>query len=705
MDRARESRPARAAGAHWQIWERDASGASERTCRLDVAGPIVDDTTTPDVETSGAAYAKRFSGPAGAYLLEVQAQTFRRLLSDAAIRGGRVLDVGGGHAQLTRVLLAHGFEVWVQGSTASCGARLLPLMQEADGRLHFVASSLWSLPFADRAFDLVVGIRLLAHVDRWQALISEMARVSRRALLIEYPPVLSANVFEPWLFALKRRLEGNTRHFRCYSMGQMAPVLRNAGLVEATERREFLLPMVVHRVLQRPGLSRWLEACCGRLRITGLLGSPALLLARRQEAEPEPATPPVLLPRAAHADAPNRILLVAPQPFFSIAGTPLNISNMCKVLTGLGYEIHLATLPLGRDLVMPGLVYHRVAKIPGLDEVPIGFSFAKLAYDVLLAVETYRLLRRQRFAAVHAIEDAAFFAAPIARWFRAPVVVDLDSDICGQLLGNGSRFVRALAVLARPLRRAALRCSTCAITVAGGLTRLVRAESPDTPVFEIMDVPGEELMRPADPDAIARLRCELGLPAAHLIVYTGNFDRRQGVETLVDAMPLVLARFPDSVLLLVGGEPHQIEALKARAARAGVDGAVRLVGKRPVEQMPEFMAMADVLASPRLEPYITPLKIYAYMASGRPIVATDLPTHTDVLDLNSAILAPPSADGLADGIARAFKEPARSARLGLRARQLVERDHSYEAFKSKLADVYAYLDGRGRAAPSPSAAE
>jgi glycosyltransferase involved in cell wall biosynthesis len=306
---------------------------------------------------------------------------------------------------------------------------------------------------------------------------------------------------------------------------------------------------------------------------------------------------------------------------------------------------------------------------------------------------------------VHAIEDAAFFAAPIARWFRAPVVVDLDSDICGQLLGNGSPIVRALAVLARPLRRLALRRSSCAITVAGELTRLVRAESPDTPVFEIKDVPGDELMRRADPDAVERLRRELGLTAERLVVYTGNFDRRQGVEILIDAMPLVLARFPDSVLLLVGGEPHQIEALSGRAARSGVGGAVRLIGKRPVDQMPEFMAMAGVLVSPRLEPYVTPLKIYAYMASGRPIVATDLPTHTDVLDLNSAILAPPSAEGLAEGIVRAFNEPARSARLGLRARQLVERDHSYEAFQIQLADVYAFLEAHSGTAQSPSPAE
>jgi glycosyltransferase involved in cell wall biosynthesis len=461
--------------------------------------------------------------------------------------------------------------------------------------------------------------------------------------------------------------------------------------------------MVIDWRLRRTGLSRRLGAWCDRLGRTALLGRPVFLQARWLRTAPRLEAAPAPLQQA-HAGTSNRILLVVPQPFFSIAGSPLNISNMCRVLTGMGYEIHLATLPMGRDLAMPGLNYHRISRIPGLDKVPIGFSFAKMAYDTLLAVKTFHLLRRQRFTAVHAIEDAALFAAPIARWFRTPIVVDLDSDMCAQLLGDDSRIVRALAVLAHPLRRWALRRSTCAITVAGELTRLVRAESPGTPVFEVRDVPSDEIKRRADPDAVERLRSELALTAERLVVYTGNFNRRQGVETLIDAMPLVLARFPDSVLLLVGGEPHQIETLTEQAARSGVSGAVRLVGKRPLDQMPEFMAMASVLVSPRLEPHVTPLKIYAYMASGCPIVATDLPTHTEVLDLNSAILTPPNAAGLAEGIVRAFNEPARSARLGLRARQLVEREHTYEAFRTKLAGVYAYLETQGGAPQSASPA-
>jgi ubiquinone/menaquinone biosynthesis C-methylase UbiE len=238
------------------------------------------DTTTPDIETSSAAYARRFSGPVGAYMLDVQAAAVRRLLSRARLQGGRVLDVGGGHAQLTRLLLSLGFEVWVQGSAASCAERLGPLMDGAEGRLHFVTSSLWALPFADRTFDLVVGIRLLAHVERWQALLAEMARVCRQGLLVEYAPVMSANLLEPWLFTLKRRIEGNTRPFLCYSMRQLAPVLRDLGFAGFSEQKQFLMPMVIHRKLKRPGLSRRIEAWTGGWGLTRVLGSPALLLAQ-----------------------------------------------------------------------------------------------------------------------------------------------------------------------------------------------------------------------------------------------------------------------------------------------------------------------------------------------------------------------------------------------------------------------------------------
>jgi glycosyltransferase involved in cell wall biosynthesis len=189
------------------------------------------------------------------------------------------------------------------------------------------------------------------------------------------------------------------------------------------------------------------------------------------------------------------------------------------------------------------------------------------------------------------------------------------------------------------------------------------------------------------------LRAGLGLAGRKLVVYTGNYDRRQGLPELIQAMAAVRARQPECLLLVVGGESEQVEALQARIEADGLAEAVRLIGARSPDAMPEYMGLAEVLVSPRLEPYTTPLKIFSYMASGRPIVATDLPTHTQVLDADAAILVPPTPAGLAEGIVRALEDPAGAAELGRRARHLVETRHTFAGFKRQLADCYAAVLG------------
>ena len=244
------------------------------------------DTLTPDVETASDDYARRFGGPVGTYLLAQQAAAVARLLSDSDAPGRRALDVGGGHGQLTSLLLQLGFDVWVQGSVPSCRRRLLGLMHQHSGRVHFVTSSLWALPFADRSFDLVLGIRLLAHVERWEALLSEMARVCRYQLLVEYPPIGGVNLFDRWLFPLKRKIETDTRPYFSYSSRQVRAALRELGFERFSVERQFFLPMVIHRTLKRPSLSRHLEAGTRWLGLTQMLGAPVILVAERASGEP-----------------------------------------------------------------------------------------------------------------------------------------------------------------------------------------------------------------------------------------------------------------------------------------------------------------------------------------------------------------------------------------------------------------------------------
>jgi SAM-dependent methyltransferase len=237
------------------------------------------DISTPDVETASDDYASRFSGATGRYFLAVQERTISDLLGSPGPR--RILEVGGGHAQLAPGLLEAGHEVWVQGSAPSCAKRLAPLFARYPGRLRFVVSNLWSLPFPDRAFDAVIAVRLLAHVEQFEPLLREMARVSDGRVIVDFPPVFSANLWQPLLFGIKRRVEGNTRPFFCYGVRQLYPPLRAAGFGRFRVAKQFTLPMVVHRKAVSPAFSAAIETACRRAGLTRLLGAPAVLLAER----------------------------------------------------------------------------------------------------------------------------------------------------------------------------------------------------------------------------------------------------------------------------------------------------------------------------------------------------------------------------------------------------------------------------------------
>jgi SAM-dependent methyltransferase len=230
-----------------------------------------------DVETSSEAYARRFAGPVGRFLLETQARLTLELLE--AWPGARILDVGGGHAQLVGPLTDAGHAVTVYGSSAACALRTRPWLEK--GQARFVAGELLRAPFADRAFDVVLSYRLLPHVSAWRELVRELCRLAGRAVLVDYPTLRSVNLASEGLFGLKRRVEGNTRPFTVFRDGEVDAAFGAAGFRAAARSRQFLFPMALHRALGLAGLSRALEGSASALRLTGLLGSPVILRAER----------------------------------------------------------------------------------------------------------------------------------------------------------------------------------------------------------------------------------------------------------------------------------------------------------------------------------------------------------------------------------------------------------------------------------------
>jgi glycosyltransferase involved in cell wall biosynthesis len=160
---------------------------------------------------------------------------------------------------------------------------------------------------------------------------------------------------------------------------------------------------------------------------------------------------------------------------------------------------------------------------------------------------------------------------------------------------------------------------------------------------------------------------------------------------LFEAARIVGSSRPDVRFVLAGGRPEQIGQARVAASQLQLSERIIFAGQRPAEEIPQFLDAADLLVSPRSTGTNTPLKIYQYLRSGKPIVATRLLTHTQVLNDDVAMLTPPTAAGLADGILRTLADPERARLVGERAKRLAETKYSYEAYLDRTREAVACL--------------
>ena len=233
---------------------------------------------TPDIETSSDAYAQRFSGSVGEWLLKVQENITLEMLKHP--RPLTILDVGGGHGQLVRPLLAQGHHVTILGSAACCSARVQEFL---DTRCHFVQGNLLELPFSEQEFDVVISYRVLSHMQQWPQFVAGICRVAKHAVLVDYADMCSFNYFIPWFFRVKKRIESNTRPYRCFREEELTQAFESHGFVLQHRCPQFFIPMAAHRFFKSRTLSRVLEKEFHALGLTDSWGSPVIVKLVRNE--------------------------------------------------------------------------------------------------------------------------------------------------------------------------------------------------------------------------------------------------------------------------------------------------------------------------------------------------------------------------------------------------------------------------------------
>jgi glycosyltransferase involved in cell wall biosynthesis len=389
-----------------------------------------------------------------------------------------------------------------------------------------------------------------------------------------------------------------------------------------------------------------------------------------------------------------KILMIAPEPFFEPRGTPFSEFHRIRALAELGHTVDLVTYPFGKDVSISGLRVFRSLRPWFIHRVGIGPSLAKVPLDFFLAVTAIRRALSDRYDAVHSHEEGSFIGIVLAAALGVPHLYDMHSSLPQQLTNFAYSNSRLLARLFAWGERLVLQRSRVVIVICPHLRETVRAIEPAVPTVLIENSPG------AGDTSVAgsgrRIRQELGLAAdAPVVLYTGTFEAYQGLDLLFAAAARVAGRRPEVRFVLAGGQPDQIARARAEARQAGAEAVTVFAGQRPAEEIPDFLDAADVLVSPRSHGTNTPLKIYQYLRSARPIVATRLLTHTQVLDDDVAFLAEATGEKFGEAILDALANPERARLIGLRARHLATTKYSYEAYLNRTREACAYLTGEG----------
>ena len=385
-----------------------------------------------------------------------------------------------------------------------------------------------------------------------------------------------------------------------------------------------------------------------------------------------------------------KILFISPQPFFQWRGSPIRVGFDVQALAQLGYEVDFLTLPFGEDREIPGVRLIRVPNLFRVRNIPIGPSAIKAAFDILLFFKGLSLALRRRYDVIHGIEDAGVIGVAIAFIARAKTVYEKHSDPSSYKKGVLRNLVmRGYAAV----ERFTARHVDAVIGTGPGLAEQVRAIPGSGRVYDICDIPSS--LTEADPDKSAEIRRSLQKHENEILVaYVGSFAVYQGIDLMFEAIARLAGELAGVRYVIIGGTSTEIEERKTWLSERNASDCVEFLGKIPPDELPCYLAAADILLSPRVSGVNTPLKLLDYFKARGAIVATDIAANRLILDDSTAILTAVDPTAFADGIRRMTADSDLRRNIADRGRELVDSRYNFSEFSRLLGDCYrSVLEG------------
>jgi SAM-dependent methyltransferase len=222
---------------------------------------------------------RRFGGPIGDLVASQQAEVLADFVG--RIKDCVMLDVGTGTGRAALLLAAGGAKVTGVDASEQMLSIARQRASEAGASVTFLQGDAHALKFPERAFDVVLCLRVLMHTPRWAQCVSELCRVSERLVILDYPSVRSTALCQSWFRMLTHALGMRNEPYRVFSDRAIADALGRSGFRVKSRHRQFVLPIALHKAIGSRRFTVASERLLRRIGLTSLFGSPVTLIAER----------------------------------------------------------------------------------------------------------------------------------------------------------------------------------------------------------------------------------------------------------------------------------------------------------------------------------------------------------------------------------------------------------------------------------------
>jgi len=389
---------------------------------------------------------------------------------------------------------------------------------------------------------------------------------------------------------------------------------------------------------------------------------------------------------------PLTVAMVAACPFPANHGTPAAIREMSEALADRGHSIHVVTYPLKDDIPIQGVTIHRTRPVGKNEQIVVGPSYQRLVFDALMISKLWGVIRKHQVDIIHAHNyEGALVGYAVKKLTGIPLLYNAINTMITELPQYGFIRPKSLAInLANFLDRFVPKMADFIIADTEDLMSFIMDKG--IPQDRIRVVPSGVNIEMFEKGDGQKVRKAYQIGERPLVIYTGTFDQFQGLDYLFQAFKIVVDRYPDGVLLLVGStvNPEHEEKYKRMASELGLAGNV-IITTSSLDDLPDFLAAADVAVVPRPFSPGIPTKLLNYMAAAKPVVSFEGSAKFLKDGVNALLVKGEDSVEFGQAIVRLIVDKLLAQELGANVKASIKGTFDWNTIAKKIEQIYTSM--------------